>query len=115
MGSRFRVKKPHAPDSTDVLSVKAGARLEFERRPTEWDGWIWCTSRDGSSAWVPESWTALEGGSCVMKRDYVSRELAVARGEEVTVETTESGWARVTTPGVDGGWVPLECLERTGE
>jgi hypothetical protein len=112
---RFRVRKPHEPDSGEVLSVKQGARLEFERRPTEWEGWIWCTSPGGPSAWVPESWVTVEGRSCVMLKDYVSRELALEAGVEVTGEFVESGWAWVRSSGGDEGWVPLECLERMGE
>lgn len=111
----MRAREPHVPDSGDVLSLKRGARLEFERRPTEWEGWIWCTSAEGISAWVPESWVTVEGRFCVMLKDYISRELGVDRGDEVTVELTESGWAWVRTPDGDEGWVPLECLEQIGE
>ena len=103
------------PGSGDVLSVTRGGRLEFERRPTEWAGWIWCTSRDGVSAWLPESWVTVEGRFCVMLRDYVSRELTVSAGEEVTGEFTESGWAWVRNGEGNEGWVPLECLEQIGE
>jgi hypothetical protein len=112
---RFRVRKPHAPEPGDVLSVTRGARLEFERRPTEWEGWIWCTSPEGTSAWVPELWTAVEGGFCVMLKDYVSRELTLSEGEEVTGEFIENGWAWVCNSDGDEGWVPLECLEQMGE
>lgn len=115
MKTRFRVKKPHGPESGDVLSVKQGARLEFERRPAEWEGWIWCTSPGGASAWVPESWVTVEGRSCVMLKDYVSRELTLEAGQEVTGEFTENGWVWVRNGDGDEGWVPLECLEQTGE
>jgi hypothetical protein len=115
MGVRFRVIKPHRPESEDWVSLKKGAKLRFERRPTEWEGWIWCSSSEGRTAWVPESWVNLEGAVCVMVKDYVSREISVDTGDEVDSEFGESGWAWVRTAAGEEGWVPLECLEKAGE
>lgn len=115
MGAKFKVTKPHRPESEDWLSVKRGTKLRFERRPTEWEGWVWCISGDGRAAWVPESWVDLEGGMCVMLKDYVSREMALDPGEEVVSELIESGWAWVRTLAGEEGWIPLDCLEEIGE
>ena len=109
---RFRAKAAHIPDSGEWLEVKKGARLEFERKPTEYEGWVRCTSRYGLSAWVPESWLRVEGETCVILRDYVSREIGLEAGEEVTSRLSESGWAWVRTAKGNEGWVPLDCLER---
>ena len=110
-GRKFRVKQPHAPDPGDVLSLKKGERLHCKRRLTEWEGWLWCTSESGASAWVPEAYVEVEGGACVMLRDYVSRELALEVGRKVLGLFTESGWAWVRTVEGEEGWVPLDCLE----
>ena len=112
MRTKFRVISPHGPETEDVLNVKKGARLKFERKPTKWEGWLWCTSPDGVSAWVPEPWVDVKEGHCVMRKDYVSRELTLKPGEEVSGWFTESGWAWVRTAVGDEGWAPLECLER---
>jgi hypothetical protein len=102
----------HAAEPGRALSVKAGEVLKFERRPTEWKGWIWCTGRDGLGGWVPERWVSIEGDTCLMLRDYTSLELTVREGDIVSVKETESGWVVAVTSGGETGWVPLRCLEK---
>jgi uncharacterized protein CbrC (UPF0167 family) len=85
--------------------------VRFERRPTEWPGWLWCERGDGVSGWAPESWVVIEGGSCRFLRDYDATELAVEAGERVEVEFEESGWAWVRKEDGERGWLPRECLD----
>jgi len=47
MPETFRVIKPHQPSDRDALTARKGERLSFERRETEWPGWIWCTKESG--------------------------------------------------------------------
>ena len=108
----YRVVKAHEGSIGDMLVVREGERLAFERRKTEFEGWIWCVSRSGQVAWVPEAWVSLEGRSCVMRRDYDSTELTVGVGEEVTGALVESGWAWVRTSDGREGWVPVNCIEK---
>lgn len=110
MPETCRVIKAHESADPDPWIVRKGDRLGFERRETEWAGWIWCTDNSGKSAWVPENWVQIEGDSCVMKRDYNGTELAVDVGEVVTVEFEESAWAWVTRESGERGWVPLDNL-----
>ena len=110
--SKWRVIRDHAAESSVPLRVRAGDVLGFERRPTEWQGWIWCADPRGHKGWVPENWVAIEGDTCKMKRDYTSLELAVRRGEVLVVHETESGWAWAARSYGEKGWVPLECIEK---
>lgn len=135
-----RARKPHTGGDGKPLAARRGERLAFERRPTEYAGWIWCrrleddgTPRRGSvgddasgpiadgpiadgptadAGWVPEAWVRIEGQTCVLLRDYDSTELRVEAGEDVTVQLVESGWAWVGGSCGRMGWVPLECLEK---
>ena len=107
----YRVVKPHSGSEGDVLVVRRGERLAFERRVTEWPGWIWCVSRSGAAAWTPEAWVKLEGPTCVMERDYDAAELSVQPGELFTATLTESGWAWGVSSDGCTGWVPLACIE----
>jgi hypothetical protein len=50
-----------------------------------------------------------------MLRDYVSRELPVDPGDEVTSDLTESDWAWVRSGDGKKGWVPLGCLQEVAE
>ncbi len=109
---RFLVIEAHEPDEPDSLTLFAGERLQFERRPTEWEGWLWVRSRDGQTGWVPEAWVEQDGTFCVMNRDYDSTELTVEVGDYLHCLLIESGWLWGETPSGAVGWVPLECLEQ---
>jgi 4-hydroxy-tetrahydrodipicolinate synthase len=106
----FRVLKGYEAEFAEPWSARVGDRLRFERRPTAWPGWIWCTAADGTSRWVPERWVTLERDTCVFTRDYTAVELTVQAGDRLTVEGVESGWAWAATEDGRRGWVPLECL-----
>jgi len=87
-------------------------RRNTRRRPRStrlW--WIWCTTDEGESRWVPENWIEKEGEQCVLLRPYTATELSVEEGETVTVEFEESSWGWATNESGQNGWVPLECLE----
>ncbi len=94
------------------IAFARGERLAFERRPSEWEGWIWGTAPDGREAWVPEAWVSIEGGHCTLQRDYDAVELSVEAGDEVVAERFESGFAWVEDARGRRGWVPLRCLKR---
>jgi hypothetical protein len=108
---KHRVTHAHDAENPDVLVVSKGERLKYERKPTGFSGWIWCTATNGKSAWAPESWVKLAGESCVFTRDYNSRELSVREGDILEVKLEESGWAWAQTSGGDCGWVPSDRIE----
>jgi hypothetical protein len=105
-----QVIEPYQAAYPDPFSAPKGERLKFERRDSEWEGWIWCTNDSGQSGWVPETWVMLEGESCVLERDYTGAELSVDRGETISAEFVESGWAWATKENGESGWVPLDNL-----
>jgi hypothetical protein len=108
---KYRVIKPHTASYTEVITARAGDRLAFERRPSEWPGWIWCIAPDGKTGWVPESWVEIEGNACRLRSDYSTAELTVNAGEIVEGDIIESGWAWVKNQNGEWGWVPMVCLE----
>jgi hypothetical protein len=118
MQKPFRVIKAYRSAFTDPLIARQGDQLSFERRESEWEGWIWCTGPSDKSGWVPESWVELGPesrvelgpGCCTLKRDYAATELSVEEGATVTVERVESDWAWATTETGQSGWVPLAHL-----
>jgi hypothetical protein len=110
--SKWLVIEDHEPEATEPLEVRSGDVLRCERRPTEWDGWIWCTDSENRSGWVPENRVAIEGSTCKVEREYTSAELGVRKGEELSIEERESGWAWAENSNGERGWVPLRCLER---
>ena len=113
MGVMYRVVESYSSPYMRGVTFRAGERLRFERRESEWDGWMWCTSEAGEEAWTPEAWVEIEGDdTCTMKRDYNARELSVAAGDEVRAIEEQSGWAWCANAAGETGWVPLSNLEK---
>lgn len=110
MSKTYRAVEPYHSPFADPLVAKAGARLQFERKESEWEGWLWCTDPSGKSGWAPESWLTLDEGTCTLRRDYTARELSVAPGELIAAELVESGWVFGSKPSGEQGWVPLNRL-----
>lgn len=115
MEKTYRVTKPYQTSFPDPLVAKAGTELRFERKESEWDGWLWCWDPSGRCGWVPESWLSLDEGTCVLQRDYTAHELSVAEGELVTAIFSESGWIFGAKADGEQGWVPLNHLSPVGQ
>ena len=107
----YIVVKAHQPENTHSWVAAKGDIVRFERRPTEFIGWLWCTNQNGESAWAPESWVALIEDSCRFERDYNARELTIHPGEIVIGELEESGWVWIRNSNEKTGWVPRDCLK----
>ena len=112
MADIYRVAQAHEPDCRDPLVLNKGDTLDFERRKTKWDGWLWCSTQTGKSGWVPEPWVKVQGDSCVMERDYNALELSVQPGERLEAILTASSWLLAVSASGTTGWVPLECVEK---
>lgn len=110
MEETYRVVEAYQGSFPEPLMLEAGAQLCFERKDSEWEGWLWCTDTSGKSGWVPESWLDLDEGVCTLQHDYTARELSVEVGELVTAVRVESGWVFGYNSHGEQGWVPLKCL-----
>ena len=113
--SVHKVMQAHKPSDPDGLTGSAGEWLTFERRPTKYQGWLWCHNNNGAQSWVPEAWLKIEGEQAILLRDYSARELSVVIGELVTVELSQSEWAYCRKKNGKLGWLPLTCLQEVGE
>ena len=110
--SKWIVIENHDAPPGGILRLKAGDSVRFERRPTEWEGWVWCTDQRGTDGWVPERWVSVKGNTCTLLREYMSIELNVRKGDVLSVLEEESGWAWVLDSRNRNGWVPLRCIQR---
>lgn len=109
----YRVIKKHQPETNKPWVVAAGEKVRYERKPTKYPGWLWCTNHEGISAWAPERWvTIISSKRCRFIRDYNASELRVDVGKIVEGKMLESGWVFVIDTNEKSGWVPLECLEK---
>ncbi len=95
----------------DPLVIHAGEELAVDDRPTEWDGWLWCTAHSGKEGWVPEAYVERNGDTCLALRHYDATELTVHTGEELVAGEEAGGWLWCTNRLGQSGWVPADHLE----
>jgi hypothetical protein len=110
MKKRHLVIKSHKPSFEYHLELTKGDLLNFERKPTDVAGWIWCTTMGGKSCWIPESWVKMKGKQCEIIQDYSSKELAAEVGEIIELKFIESGWAWIKNGKKEFGWIPIDCI-----
>ena len=116
MENRARVIKSHKSEVLTPFQAKMGDIVIGKKKPTQWEGWIYCKNKEGIYGWVPKALitpvkTSTEEFS--FTRDYNSYELSVSIGENVTIHEIESGWAIIEKENGMIGWIPLENLDVT--
>jgi len=105
------VKSPYECAYADPLRLEAGENVQVEGKPTEWEGWIWCTNSKGKAGWAPCTYLNIQGNQATAIRDYVAAELTVKLGDILDIQLIESGWAWCDREDCSSGWVPLEVFE----
>jgi hypothetical protein len=108
----YQVIKSHQPEVNKPWVAAAGEEVRYERKPTKYSGWLWCTNHEGQSAWAPERWVIIISSEHVrFIRDYNASELAVDIGQIVEGDIIESGWVFVSSENGKSGWIPLDCVK----
>lgn len=110
----YKVNTTYLAGYAEPLSAQRGETIFFKRRDPQLTGWVWCESASGGRGWVPESWIVIRENALVLERDYSAIELSVDSGEELCVDTVESGWGWAHTDDGREGWVPMTCLGEQG-
>jgi hypothetical protein len=110
-GHTCRVIADHQASFPAALVFQAGDVLTVENRETVWEGWIWCISREGVGAWVPEGFVKKQGDSCIALRTYDSTELTVTVGDVLQACEEAGGWLWCTDGKGRWGWVPASSVE----
>jgi len=110
---KARVIRPWTRSYDNPLRVQAGEMVTIGRGDREYPGWVWCEDETGLGGWLPQEIVgpAAPGDDAQARRDFDTREMSVAEGEEVTIIARQSGWAMCRDEAGEEGWVPLDCLE----
>ena len=92
----------------DPLVLTDGEQVSLGAYDTMWPNFVWCTTRQGKSGWVPEAYLAQQGTTGILLREYDATELSVDVGEELTIFDEEGGWFWCANHDGQRGWVPAE-------
>ncbi len=111
---RAQVLKNWTQSYDPALKVARGDRVRAIKKDDHgWQGWVWCTSDNGLSGWLPvQVFDTLRMGetNCVTK-DFDTKELTVKTGETLTITDRLNGWSWCENEQSQKGWVPDNCLE----
>jgi len=92
----------------DPLVLTASEQVSLGEYDTTWPRFVWCTTRQGKSGWVPEAYLDRRGTTGILLREYDATELSVDSGEELAVLDEEGGWFWCANRAGERGWVPME-------
>jgi uncharacterized protein YgiM (DUF1202 family) len=107
-----RVVADYQAPYADPIRVNIGDEVLIDPdKHTSIPGWVWCTSKDGKSGWVPKTYLEYSGKAGKMLCDYNAIELTVHAGEILTVHKAESDFYWVTDQKGVQGWVPMAHVE----
>lgn len=99
----------HKSNYPNPVQFKKGESLSFGEKDTEFDGWIWITTKDENQGWAPIQYLKMEeGNKAIAKQDYTARELDTVEDDELFLQYKLNDWGWVKKCDGSSGWVPLK-------
>jgi uncharacterized protein YgiM (DUF1202 family) len=111
---KAKVIKSHNSDVLIPFKASKGEIVQGEERPTQWEGWLYCTNNKGLNGWVPSSYLESLGDQTnkyQLNRSYNAFEISASVGDLVEIVESESGWALIANEDGKKGWIPLDNLD----
>ena len=108
---KVRIRLEYKVQYHNPIQVKAGDSVQVGRAESDYPGWLWCRSADGGEGWIAAELLSVQGGQCVVLRDYSAKELAVQVGDEVEIEEVCHGWGLVRNDRGELGWIPESHID----
>jgi hypothetical protein len=114
MVNKTIVIKSHRSEVSIPFQAEKGEIVIGKEKPTQWEGWLYCKTKDGIYGWVPKAFlTSVKESTEKFQfiRTYNAFEISASKGELVLIKEIESGWARIENESGKMGWIPLENLD----
>jgi len=105
------VIKEHKSTFAYAMIIKVGEKLIIEKKETNYENWVWVTSENGISCWMPERFLKINNCEGIAKEDYNSTELNVKLGEQLSLYREVASWYWVENSKREFGWVPRDNVE----
>ena len=110
--NRVRVIIEYVREFDNPIHITEGNEIEIiQRNEGRYKEWYWCKSKEGTLAFVPESYLQVSGNAGLLKEDYDSTELTVFKGQILYLQEETGGWTWCRTEDGEYGWVPNENIE----
>lgn len=110
--NRVCVVESRPRDHVHDLSVRAGDVVGVGHRNQQYPEMRWCTSEQGHSSWMAESYFEYTSGTeAIVTRDYDASQLTVIEDEELEVLDVVGEWRLCRNDHDIRGWVPHRILE----
>ena len=101
----------HKSKFLNPLILSKGDIVKTGDEDDEFPGWIWCTTSDKNSGWIPKAYLEINNNSSVLKKDYNATELNVDIGQILKVFFEDAGWAWCEAENNLKGWVPVNKIK----
>ncbi len=114
MTNKVKVIKSHHSDVSIPFQAEKGEIVIGKEKPTQWEGWLYCKTKDEIYGWVPKAFlTPVKESTEEFQfiRTYNAFEISATEGEFVKIKEIESGWAKIENESGKIGWIPLENLD----
>jgi hypothetical protein len=109
---KARVIEARPCDHVRNLTVRVGDVIGVGHRNQQYPEMRWCTSEQGSSGWMAESYFRYTSETeAVVTKDYSASQLTVFEDDEVDVLDEVGEWWLCRNDRGIQGWVPHRILE----
>lgn len=111
----YEVKKPHVSNYPNPITLTKGDQVIigvlYDKNPN-WRNWIFCSTNDLISGWVPKQIVKIDGDKGTVLENYSARELNVHLGDRLVGIRELNGWLWVKKINSnEEGWTPKENLQ----
>jgi uncharacterized protein YgiM (DUF1202 family) len=105
------VKKEHKSSFQYPVKLVKGENVTVERKETIYNGWIWATTKNGNSGWVPEKILKIDNNEGMALQTYNATELNVNVGEKLRFLREINDWYWVENGKGALGWIPKNSVD----
>jgi SH3-like domain-containing protein len=106
------VVSDHESSYPNPISFKRGDDLMIGKKDTEFQNWMWVTTKDGNQGWAPVQYLQItDEQKAVAMQNYTATELDINVGDELLVHYELNDWRWVEKKDGSCGWVPLNTTK----
>jgi hypothetical protein len=106
------VVKAHKSNYPNPISFQKGDSLIIEKKDTEFQNWMWVTTKDGNQGWAPVQYLQIiDEQKAVAGKDYTAIELDTGVGDELLLHYELNDWGWVEKKDGACGWVPMKTTQ----